>query len=116
MNITPTNIRAHVLTLTETELRDLIADLPAQSRFAGPLKASLNGAFDAEEPQRAKHAAGRRSPKGRTEKSPARQGTIGASGKQLCGICGRKIFPKYMALHLRKKHGQDTASVAASSD
>lgn len=87
MNVTPTTIKAHVLTLTEPELRELIADLPNQSRFAGPLKASLNGAFDAEPlPTRRKAARG---PKD-------------TAAKEACPVCSKQVA--YLNIHLKNKH------------
>lgn len=87
MNITPTTVKAYHITLPEPELRALIAELPVQSPFAGPMKAALNGAFDEDAPRK-------KAPKG-----PRIQ-----LEKVACPHCGKRTTPGRMVKHIASKH------------
>lgn len=116
MNIQSTNVKAFVLTLTESEMRAAIAD---PFSIVSHFKAALNGAFDdGAQPVTSpsgKDALGRRKGKALRNypKAQAKKITAAKSSMQSrCEICKRTIATKFMARHMSAKHGQATAAVA----
>lgn len=128
MNINVTQIKAHIFTLTDPELKELIGDLPRSSRFLGPFQAAANGAYDGDEhvTLRDTHLelnARKGAPIGRAARRPKEEGTAtkrntassrsSTSATLSCSVC-KKPFksPKRLASHVAAKH--PTASVEST--